>query len=636
MSGNWEGDRITGNMENVLGRLHQVISDLPLKLTRRKVIRTNPLQTDLQRVLTTWGIILFGIGQISGGGPFVVAGSVARTAGPGVVLSFAISGVVAIMAALCFAEFASIIPRTGSGYLFAYVTMGEFMAFFVGWQLMLDQILSVSSVCSSISGAINAASSDAIRNFTITYIGTFKAPVLAPYPDFVGVLLTIVAAFIMSFGLSRSAMVSNSLNVINMIIILFCIGYGFALGSIGNWRYKGFFPFGFRGVMEAACNCFTSYIGFEGIASAGEETFNPRKTIPRAILGALSILIVLYVLMAAAITLEVPFDQLSTQAAFPSAFRYLGLEGASVFVGIGIALGMFGSLIGSVYAVGRTGYAMASDGLLFPVFARLSSGVNAPVWGEMIFCFLAAVFTLIFDLRILVEFQNAGTLVAYTIVAGCSVILHYQARVRVYSDVEPELEPFRIADPDEVSSSPRNWPFCQRCTWFFPEFAVDIALVCFCIFMGLFLTASVYMAQNKTSFSPWTFIPGICLLIGALLSFIVIFAHPTRKLRIPFRMPFPTMIPIVSILLNLSLLVFVAELTWIRFGAWIILGLVIYLFYGMEHSNIRIDAETVGTDAPGGRLGNSDEFKDFSPGAFRRTLSNFNETESDEKLPLLG
>lgn len=161
------------------------------------------------------------------------------------------------------------------------------MAFFVGWQLMLDQILSVASVCSAVSGAINAASEGAIRNFTVREIGVFNHPLLAPYPDLVGVGVAFLAAFTMSFGLGRSgernfvvfsrflnpsnflALLSNVLNMVNLLVIVFCICFGFALGDVKNWTYNGFLPFGFQGVMEGACNSFTSYIGFEGIASAG-------------------------------------------------------------------------------------------------------------------------------------------------------------------------------------------------------------------------------------------------------------------------------------------------------------------------------------------------------------------------------
>ncbi|OQV12829.1 putative cationic amino acid transporter [Hypsibius exemplaris] len=514
-----------------------------VRMTRRMVLRHSPLDTKLKRVLTTAGVTLFGIGQMAGGGPFVVAGAVAHMAGPGMVISFLIAGFTAILSGLCFAEFASAIPRTGSGYLFTYVTMGEFVAFLVGWQMILDQMLNVASVSSAVSGAVDAFANLAVANFTIAHVGPFpRESLLAPFPDFLAFGIGILSAVTMCFGFGRSAFLCNVLNAVNLLVILFCLAFGFATVDRTNWTYQGFLPYGFAGVMRGASSSFTSYIGFEGIASAGEETINPKRSIPLALMSSLLVLVVLYILMAVALTLAVPFEAIDLQAAFPEAFAYHGYIIEKNITSIGIALGMFGALIGSLYAVSRTAYAMASDGMFFKPFARISERTKGPLFGEVFFGVLAAFFALIFNLEILVEFQCVGTLMAYTIVAGCSIVFHYQRRVRVYADDVADIEIYRVADrkEDEEPPEPSSLPALIRYVeTVLPRFAVDIALLCFAIFVGLAFATTIDVEfdlekwVHKTEW--WPLIPGLVMSGCAVICFLVILYHRKRHLRLYFK-----------------------------------------------------------------------------------------------------
>jgi len=228
-----------------------------------------------------------GIGSTLGAGIYVLAGEVARSiAGPSIVISFFIAAVASILSGLCYAEFGARVPKAGSAYVYSYVTVGELCAFVIGWNLFLEYVIGASSVARAWSEYFDSILNSRIRNYTLTNIGEIHASGFSRYPDFFAFLLVLLVTFILGIGVKNSSRFNNVFTGINLLVILFitCVGLYFAKGE--NWT-RDFAPFGISGIFSGAATCFYAFVGFDVIATTGEEARNPSRAIPIAIVLAL-------------------------------------------------------------------------------------------------------------------------------------------------------------------------------------------------------------------------------------------------------------------------------------------------------------------------------------------------------------
>ncbi|XP_072175133.1 cationic amino acid transporter 4-like [Diadema setosum] len=272
--------------------IRQVLS----RLVRLKTLPSDDrmLETNLKRSLSTVELIAVGTGNMIGSGLYVLTGVVARDiTGPAIIVSYAIAGIVALLAAVCFIEFCSYIPRTGSAYIFTYVVMGEIWAFLIGWNLILEYVISVAAVGKTLSSFIDELCGNAISNFTTEQImrgRDLDLGFIEPYPDFVGVILVTLLSLFVIGGVSMSARTMTLFLFINITVICIFTIVGLRHADISNWRdYGGFAPYGVSGIVSGAGTLFYSYVGFDSIALSSEETTNPRKSIPAATVTSLLI-----------------------------------------------------------------------------------------------------------------------------------------------------------------------------------------------------------------------------------------------------------------------------------------------------------------------------------------------------------
>lgn len=412
-------------------------------LNRKKTVTEDYQETPLNRCLSTFDITLLGIGQMIGAGIYVLTGTVVRDlAGPSVVLSYLFAGIAAILSALCYAEFGARFPKAGSAYSYVYVTIGEFWGFIIGWNIVLEHLLGASSVGRAWSGALDSLFNGAIKNGTLAHIGYLSRDSvwLSEYPDFIAFTVCLAIFIVIGTGAKITMNFNNVFTIINVVVIIFllCAGFYFADGK--NWsdpKY-GFFPYGFGGTLSGAATCFFAYIGFEGIAVSGEEVKTPEKSIPIATVLSLTIVTLLYVLVTISLTLMVPYYEVEPSAAFPMAFAYRGAVWAEYIVAIGTLFGITTALVGSAYSLPRAIYSMASDGLLFRAFAFVHPKTQTPIWGILTFGLIASLMSLLFEIETLVEFMSIGTLLAYTIVAACVIILRYMPVDKCQFQLKPE------------------------------------------------------------------------------------------------------------------------------------------------------------------------------------------------------
>ncbi|XP_070153451.1 solute carrier family 7 member 14 [Polyergus mexicanus] len=379
----------------------------------------------LQKCLTTLDLTSLGVGSCVGTGMYLVAGMVARSvAGPGVVISFIIAAIASIFSGACYAEFGVRVPHTtGSAYMYSYVTVGELIAFIIGWNMVLEYLIGTSACACALSACLDALANGAISEAIANSVGT----ILGRPPDFLAFIITILMMLLMAAGVKKSLVFNNVLNAINLAVWVFVMAAGMFYVDSNNWsEHNGFLPYGWSGVFTGAATCFYAFIGFDIIATTGEEATNPKKSIPLAIVSSLIIILVAYVTSSMVLTLIVPYDQVDQDSALVEMFGQVGAYKCKYIVAVGALAGLTVSMFGSMFPMPRIVYAMAQDGLIFRSLSHVWPATGTPAIATLTSGVCAAFAALLIQLEVLVEMMSIGTLLAYTLVSTCVLILRYQ------------------------------------------------------------------------------------------------------------------------------------------------------------------------------------------------------------------
>uniref|UniRef100_A0A8C1YSA2 Solute carrier family 7 member 3a n=1 Tax=Cyprinus carpio TaxID=7962 RepID=A0A8C1YSA2_CYPCA len=507
-------------------------------LLRRRVLDCSGEETRFARCLSTLDLVALGVGSTLGAGVYVLAGEVAREkAGPAIVLCFLVAALSSMLAGLCYAEFGARVPKTGSAYLYSYVTVGEIWAFITGWNLILSYVIGTASVGRAWSSTFDNLVEQKISTFFRASM-SMKVPgkVLAEYPDLFALILILLLSGLLAFGVSESALVNKIFTGINLIVLGFVIISGFVKGNTANWNLTyedfvndtnitdpewvestfgsgGFAPFGFGGILSGAATCFYAFVGFDCIATTSEEAKNPKRSIPVGIVASLLICFFAYFGVSAALTLMMPYYKLNTQSPLPEAFSYVGWAPARYIVAVGSLCALSTSLLGSMFPMPRVIYAMAEDGLLFRSLSRMNKRTKTPLLATVVSGIVAALMAFLFDLAALVDLMSIGTLLAYSLVAVYIVNL-------------------------------------------------EIVWVMACVILVL-----------------------LCI-----LCVIVICRQPESKEALTFKVPLLPWLPLFSIFVNIYLMMQLDVATWCRFTVWMAIGFAIYFGYGIRNSTEGINS----------------------------------------------
>ncbi|XP_077301601.1 solute carrier family 7 member 14 [Arctopsyche grandis] len=391
----------------------------------------------LSKCLTTLDLTSLGVGSCVGTGMYLVSGMVARNvAGPGVAISFLIAALASVFSGACYAEFGVRVPHTtGSAYMYSYVTVGEFIAFIIGWNMILEYLIGTSACACALSACFDALSNGAINTALANSLGTvFGRP-----PDMVACVITVLMTAVMAAGVKKSLIFNNVLNVINLSVWVFIMGAGLFYVNSGNWtEHKGFLPYGWSGVFTGAATCFYAFIGFDIIATTGEEATNPKRSIPLAIVTSLLIILIAYVTTSMVLTLIVPYDEIDQDSALVEMFGHVGAYKCKYFVAVGAVAGLTVSMFGSMFPMPRIIYAMAQDGLIFRMLAHVWPATGTPVLATFTTGIAAAIVSLFIRLEVLVEMMSIGTLLAYTLVSTCVLVLRYQPHTTNLIELLPQ------------------------------------------------------------------------------------------------------------------------------------------------------------------------------------------------------
>ena len=396
----------------------------------------------LKRTLGAWNLTLLGIGAIIGAGIFVLTGNAAaQYAGPAVVLSMIAAGMACLFAGLCYAEFASMIPIAGSAYTYAYATMGEFVAWIIGWDLMLEYLFGASTVAVGWSGNLtkllgyfNIVLPGQWTNAPFSYTtadGLAQTGAILNIPAF---LLVLMLTVILVIGIKESAGFNNIIVFIKVAIIFLVIGFGFMFVNADNWtpfipeNTGKFGEFGWSGILRGAGVIFFAYIGFDAVSTTAQEAKNPQKDMPIGILGSLAICTVLYILMALVMTGLAPYPTLNDPAPVLVALANggPGLSWLKIPIAIGSLAGLASVVLVMLMGQPRIFYSMSRDGLLPPLFGKVHPKYKTPYVTTIMTGIVAAVVAGLFPIGLLGELVSIGTLFAFVVVCFGVLVLRYK------------------------------------------------------------------------------------------------------------------------------------------------------------------------------------------------------------------
>lgn len=390
-------------------------------------------QHALKRVLTPFELVLLGVGAIIGTGIFVITGVVAANySGPALVVSFMISGAVCAFAALSYAEFAAMVPVAGSAYTYGYASLGELVAWIIGWDLILEYSVSIAAVAVGWSGYVSSL---------IEGAGIVLPPTLINPPGLDGGIVNLPAILIIGVitcllivGVKESARVNNVIVLIKISVILLFLYLASSHIQPANWT--PFMPFGWSGVLTGAAIVFFAYIGFDAVSTAAEEVKDPQRNLPKGIIGSLIIATVLYISVSAVLTGIVSYKTFAnTSAPVAYALQEIGISWGSALVSVGALCGITSVLIVLLYGQTRIFFAMSRDGLLPTVFRELHPTFRTPMKVTILVGIVTALIAGFLPLTSIAELVNIGTLAAFMIVSAGVIVLRYK---------RPDLErPFR-------------------------------------------------------------------------------------------------------------------------------------------------------------------------------------------------
>ena len=373
----------------------------------------------LTPTMKTMDLVLFGIGAIIGSGILVLTGKASSEAGPAVIFSFLIAGLACCLAALCYAELASTIPSSGSTYTYLYVSVGEIVAYAIGWVLIGGYVLTAATIANGWSSYFSRLLAGLGVNLPKEI---YTLPSVGGYGNIPAVIVVLLITFILSKGTSSSKLVNNLMVVAKVGIVILFIVVGSFYVEPTNWT-NNFAPTGFSGVMLAATTVFFAYLGFDAISTSAEETINPEKALPKAIIITMIVCTAFYILVCLVLTGVVEYSRLGTGDALAFVLEEVGQNRVAGIVSLGAVIGLMAGILSFIYAGIRITFTVARDGLLPKKFTEVNKS-HVPgivTWGLGITTAILAGFL---PLGQLADLANVASIIAFALVSYTTIVFY--------------------------------------------------------------------------------------------------------------------------------------------------------------------------------------------------------------------
>uniref|UniRef100_A0A8D0TBJ8 Cationic amino acid transporter C-terminal domain-containing protein n=1 Tax=Sus scrofa TaxID=9823 RepID=A0A8D0TBJ8_PIG len=576
-----------------------------------KLVRKRPLEPREESEIPTLhpnilNLVLFGVNTPKAR-IYILAGAMAvSVAGPAIIISFLVFGLFSLLSGFFFGELVARVPRSGSVYLYSYVTMGQLHAFITGWNLILH--LGIATAC--VTRAWSYTFDSLIGNHISQVLeGTFSEHMpsfLATYPDFVALALVLLIAGLVLLGVHDSALVSKVSEGVNVLVLSFMILSGFIKGDLHNWQlteqdYKlaasgsndtsslgplgsgGFVPFGFEGILRGAAMPFYSYFGLNAIITTGRETPNPQRSIPWSLGIIISICFLAYSGVSAALTLMVPYYQIHPYNPLPQAFHHVGWAPAGYFVAVVILCALFYSLLLVMLTMSQLICEMAEDGLLFQGLGQIYARRGTPLVAVLVSAILSGILAVLFEIFHLVELLSVGALFVYFLVTFSVLVLRYQPdqsfSKKEKVEEEIEMEPIVEGNPSpSVPEAGTSNPLKSLCNPISTTPTLKSGQIVYgCAFLLVLLLTILSLLLALWPSRVFSGDPGftagavlLLLLIAGITA--IIWRQPQNPSPLPFRVPALPVLPVLSIFVNVYLMMQMSSATWAQCGIWNALG----------------------------------------------------------------
>ena len=385
-------------------------------------------KVQLAQTLSAFDLIILGVGAIIGTGIFILPGTVAALhAGPGIVFSFIIAAIVCCFAAMCYSEFSSALPVTGSAYTYSYIVFGEFIAWLVGWALLLEYGLATAAVSTGWSAYFVSL----LEGFNIHFPTALSAafnPEAGTYINLPAVLMVFAIASLLSLGMKESARLNKIMVLIKVAVILLFIVVGVFYVEPANWTPV--MPFGFSGVLTGAALVFFAYLGFDAVSAAAEEVKNPQRNMPIGIIGSLLICTILYIIVSLVLTGIVPYTSLNVSNPVSYALQLVNQDWVAGIISVGAIIGMTTVILVMMYGGTRLIYAFGRDGLLPKSMAEIHPKYKTPIKNTWTLAIVTAACAGFIPLDKITSLVNMGTLLAFTVVSIGIIALRRNKKVQ--------------------------------------------------------------------------------------------------------------------------------------------------------------------------------------------------------------
>ncbi|XP_026424904.1 cationic amino acid transporter 9, chloroplastic-like [Papaver somniferum] len=505
----------------------------------------------LIRRLGLFDLILLGIGASIGAGIFVVTGTVARDAGPGVTISFIFAGGACVLNALSYAELASRLPAVvGGAYLYTYVAFNELTAFLVFTQLMLDYHIGAASIARSLAGYLVSVLElfPFFKEVIPSWIGSggleffggvVSINLLAP-------ILLVLLTIILCRGVGESSAVNSFMTATKVVIVLIVIFAGAFEVDVSNWT--PFAPNGFKAIVTGSTVVFFAYVGFDAVANSAEECRKPQRDLPIGILGSLLVCAILYIGVCLVITGMVPYQLLGEDAPLAEAFTSKGLKFVSILISIGAVAGLTTTLLVGLYVQSRLYLGLGRDGLLPSIFAKVHPTRHTPIHSQIWVGLVAAIMAGLFNVTMLSHILSVGSLTGYSVVSACVVTLRWKEKA--------------------ASQFSTKWISSRQ-----------EGIICLVVVALSGFTAGLCYRFNA-SFIFMIVAAVVAVISGGALHFRQVYTEPSG-----FSCPAVPILPAASIFVNIFLFAQLHEEAWVRFVVLSIIAVLVYAFYGQFHAD---------------------------------------------------
>ena len=558
---------------------------------------------ELKRCLNLFDLIMMGIGTTVGAGIFVAVGVLIRyVAGPAIVFSFLIAAVPVSIIGLCYAEFASRIPKAGGNFIYAYVSLGEIWAFFVGWSYGLDTIVTVSLAARASSEYIDALVGGEIHRFLEGNLSWGHVEGLGPFPDLMAVLVIVIIAIVVALGAKHSSVFMNVVTSTKLAVVLLMIVVGTYVANTDNWSTtEKFFPYGVSGVLLAAAQCYYALNGVDTVAMAAEEASDINNVI-RAIIVSIGATVAVYIAVSVVVTLMVPYNSLAEVSPLAELYGQKAFLAAKYIVSAGGLCALLTTLMANIFVLARLMYAMSSDGMLPGCFAKVHQGSKVPIYSTVTCAIITGVLAVLLDVRQLLELVSMGQLTGHIFLAIGVLLTRFQPNV--------QSVPAKNRHISSAKTPPTNW-LSKACSCFhlnetdgrhsniyerLGEQAIDhsetdeiqkntvhqpnnrsyliasLSVSCLVVFL---IVLCALLEQGWSYVKVWhpLAITAVVLLgLPVILSVVLLHTLPKNLATFPYMVPCVPLVPLICVKVDVVLVMRLSRWSYIRFVIWNAVG----------------------------------------------------------------